>query len=145
MHTKRCGMAKNEKCVCACKGARHQELTKKAAPEAKKQGPIDHIRLPNRRRDQKMKQTEFILSFTLAWLVLVLIGIITNAHFSGFTTCCATFLASQVASRWLPIMQGSLGAVLFAVLLCIAPEPNHRHSTCGKMHPSTEAELAEAP
>jgi len=40
MHTKRCGMAKHEKCVCACKGARHQELTKKAAPEVKKQGLV---------------------------------------------------------------------------------------------------------
>jgi hypothetical protein len=33
VHTKRCGMAKREKCVCICKGARHQELVKKPAPE----------------------------------------------------------------------------------------------------------------
>jgi hypothetical protein len=26
-------MAKREKCVCICKGARHQELVKKPAPE----------------------------------------------------------------------------------------------------------------
>ncbi|MGB9022499.1 MAG: hypothetical protein WCC94_03575 [Candidatus Bathyarchaeia archaeon] len=38
MHTKNCGMAKHEKCVCTCKGARHQELTKKAAPEVKNCG-----------------------------------------------------------------------------------------------------------
>jgi hypothetical protein len=33
VHTKRCGMAKREKCVCICKGARHQELVKKPALE----------------------------------------------------------------------------------------------------------------
>ena len=34
VHTKRCGMAKREKCVCVCKGSRHQELIK--ALESKK-------------------------------------------------------------------------------------------------------------
>jgi len=34
VHTKRCGMAKREKCVCICGGSRHQELIK--ALESKK-------------------------------------------------------------------------------------------------------------
>jgi hypothetical protein len=44
VHTSRCGMAKREKCVCICGGARHQELIKKAVDDPEKTRPVEQPR-----------------------------------------------------------------------------------------------------